>query len=162
VTTIAFDGKVLASDGCWADDEIQIITRSKIVRLPSGALYGGAGGFDDRELVALLSKVKTHKQLPTLTALGAIRQSLRSLLILPNRKAFMVDTCHVTPGQPEASECGITECDWPCAIGSGGRLALAAMRGGASAYEAVKIACDLDINSSPPVYRLTLNPKRAP
>lgn len=159
MTTIAFDGKVLASDACWADEEIRIIQRTKIIRLPSGALYGGAGGFDDRELVALLSKVKTPKQLPTLTQLGTIRQTLRSLIVFPTKRAYLLDTCHVSPGEPEAEECGCVEIDVPCAIGSGGKLALAAMRGGAGAYEAVKIAADLDTNSSTPIYRLTLNPR---
>jgi hypothetical protein len=159
LTTIAFDGKVLASDSCWADEEVQIVTRTKICRLPTGALYGGAGGCDDRELIELLKKVKRPDQLPSLQQLGAIRQSLRALFILPNGRIFMLDTCSIAPGEPEASECGVVELDHPCAVGSGGKLALAAMRGGAGAYDAVRIACDLDTNSRPPIHRLTLNPK---
>lgn len=159
MTTIAYDGRVLACDSCWADTEIQIVTRSKICRFPTGALYGGAGGFDDRELIELLKKVKRPDQLPSLAALGSIRQTLRSIFVLSTNRAFMIDTCHVSPGEPEAHECGITELDTPCAVGSGGKLALAAMRGGAGAFDAVRIACGLDTNSKEPIHRLTLNPK---
>lgn len=158
MTTIAFDGNVLASDACWADNEIQIIQRSKIMRLPSGALYGGAGGFDDREIVSLLSKVKKPSQLPSLDALTKIRQTLRALLVLPSGRAFMLDT-HKTNPPPDNEECGCVELDVPCAIGSGGKFARAAMEAGANAYEAVKVACKLDINSRTPIYRMTLNPK---
>lgn len=167
MTTIAWDGKVLACDARWCMDDITVISRTKIMRLPSGALYGGAGGFDDREMIAMLAKVKKPAQLPTLTQLGTIRQGLRGLLILPSRRAFVIDTCHIAPGDADAEECMVAELDTPCAVGSGGKFALAAMkaqalRGRVSAFEAVKVACDLDPNSKGPVYRLTLHPTATP
>lgn len=164
MTTIAWDGKVLASDSRWSEGDVQVIQRTKIQRLPSGALYGGAGSSDDRELVAMLSKVKKPDQLPSLTQLGTVRQSCRALLILPNRRVFVIDTCHVSPGEPEAEECGVTEFDAPCAVGSGATLALAAMMAQPKpdAFEAVKIAAHLDQQSGGPVYRLTLHPHAKP
>jgi 20S proteasome alpha/beta subunit len=164
MTTIAWDGKVLACDSRWSDDNVQVISRTKICRLPSGALYGGAGSCDDRELLAMLAKVKKPDQLPTLAQLGTIRQDLAALFILPNRKVFVVGTCNVSPGEDESEECGVVEYDAPCAIGSGALLALAVMKyqikhGKADAYEAVKIAADLDQQSGPPVHRLTLHPQ---
>ncbi len=141
--------------------EVQTVTRTKIARLSSGALYGGAGGFDDRELLELLARVKKPDQLPSLDQLGKIRQSLRSLLVLPTGRAFMIETCHIAPGAPEGYECGVVELDVPCGVGTGASLAIAAMLGGATAFEAVKIACKLDINSTEPVHRLTLNPRPA-
>lgn len=165
MTTIAWDGHALASDSRWCDDDVQVIQRTKLQRLPSGALYGGAGSSDDRELIALLMKVKKADQLPTLAQLGAIRQNLRAILVLPNRRVYVIDTCNTAPGDPAAEECGVTEYSAPCAIGTGAALALAAMlaqerKGDADAFEAVKIACDLDPQSKGPVYRLTLHPKR--
>lgn len=141
---------------------MQVVSRTKIQRLPSGALYGSAGSSDDRELIALLSRVKKPDQLPTLAQLGAIRQDLDGLLILPSGRAFVITTCHINQGTPEAYECGVTEYDVPCAVGTGGILALAAMKGQSSpnAFEAVQIACDLDPWSKRPVTRLTLNPKQ--
>jgi hypothetical protein len=161
MTTIAFDGKILAGDTRWCDNDVHVISRTKICRLPSGSLYGGAGSADDRELVALLSKVKKLNQFPTLAQLGAIRQDLRAILVLPSGRVFIIDTCHILPGEPEASECGVTEFDVPCAIGSGGQLALAVMMGQdkPDAFKAVQVACDLDPNSRRPVTRLTLDPK---
>lgn len=158
MTTIAFDGKMLASDACWAENEIQLVQRSKIMRLPSGALYGGAGGFDDRDIVALLSKVRKPNQLPTLDVLTKIRQTVRAMIVFPTGRAFMIDTHRDNPPADREDECGVVELDVPCAIGSGGKFARAAMKAGANAYEAVKIACEMDLNSRTPIYRLTLNP----
>lgn len=161
MTTIAFDGKVLAGDTRWCDDGVHVISRTKITRLASGALYGAAGSSDDRELIALLSKVKKPEQLPTLAQLGAIRQDLHAMLILPSGQVFCIVTCHINPGAPEAVECGVTQYDAPCAIGSGGCLALAAMMAQETpdAFKAVQIACDLDMQSKRPVTRLTLDAK---
>jgi hypothetical protein len=165
MTTIAWDGKVLASDARWCDGDVQVISRTKIQRLPSGALYGGAGSSDDRELLAMLAKVKRGDALPSLAQLGTIRQNLRAILVLPNRRVYVLDTCNTSPGEPDAEECGCTEYDSPCAVGSGAALALAAMKAQIlkghkpDAFEAVKIACDLDPQSKGPVYRLTLHPQ---
>jgi hypothetical protein len=99
MTTIAFDGKVMACDSCWADREVQTVRRSKIQRFATGALYGGAGGFDDRELVELLKKVKKPEQLPSLADLAKIRQTLRALFVLPDGRAYIIDTCRVNAGE---------------------------------------------------------------
>jgi ATP-dependent protease HslVU (ClpYQ) peptidase subunit len=154
---------VLAGDTRWSADGVHVISRTKIQRLASGALYGGAGSSDDRELIALLAKVKKPEHLPTLAQLGAIRQDLQSLLILPSGRAFVIVTSHINPGAPEATECSVTEFDAPCAIGSGGCLALAAMTAQETpdAFAATQIAADLDVYSKRPVTRLTLNPKGA-
>jgi ATP-dependent protease HslVU (ClpYQ) peptidase subunit len=166
MTTLAFDGKMMAGDTRWCANGVHVISRTKIQRLSSGGLYGAAGSSDDRELIALLAKVKRPQQLPTLAQLGAIRQDLQALLILPSSRAYVIDTCHINQGAPEASECGVTEYDAPCAIGTGGELALAAMRAQIAAqsepdaFAAVQIACDLDPWSKRPVTRLTLDPKQ--
>jgi ATP-dependent protease HslVU (ClpYQ) peptidase subunit len=48
------------------------------------------------------------------------------------------------------------------AIGTGAHAALAAMRCGKTAEEAVEIACDIDTNSGPPVQTHMLKQPRAP
>jgi hypothetical protein len=156
MTTIAYKAGLMACDSCWTGDDMHGMSQSKIIRLSSGALLGGSGDNDSREIHALLDKVKSAKQLPTRTQLAALRASFSGLLVLPNGSIFKIsaDFGEKEPG----SDYGI----WPvgrrgiAAAGSGGHLAIGAMAAGKSALEAVAIACAWDINSRLPVHSLAL------
>lgn len=156
MTTIAYKSGVLACDSCWTGDDMHETSQTKIIRLSSGALLGGSGDNDSREIHALLDKVKSAKQLPTRTQLAAMRASFSGLLVLPNGSVFKIAADF---GEKEAgSDYGV----WPvgrrgiAAAGSGGHLAVGAMAAGKSAPEAVAIACAWDINSRLPVHSVTL------
>jgi hypothetical protein len=156
VTTIAYKDGVMACDSCWTGDEMQEASQTKIVRLASGALLGGSGDNDSREIFQLLDKIKRDKQLPTRTQLAALRVSFSGLLALPNGEIFKISADF---GEKESdSDYGI----WPvgrrglAAAGSGCHLAIGAMAAGKSAREAVAIACKFDINSRLPVHSLEL------
>lgn len=157
MTTIAFDGKVLAGDTSWSENSVRIITRTKIERFPSGCLYGAGGHSDDRGLRDILKKVRKPSQLPSLDDLTKIKNDLVALLVFSDGKAFLIECSNKAPENADGA-IGVMQCDVPCAIGSGRNFALSAMDAGATAYEAVKIACKRDINSGEPVTRLTLNP----
>lgn len=159
MTTIAYKDGIMACDSCWTGDEMQETSQSKIVRLSSGALLGGSGDNDSREIHQLLDKVKTAKQLPQRTQLAALRVSFSGLLVLRSGAVFKISADF---GEKETdSDYGI----WPvgrrgmAAAGSGGHLAIGAMAAGKSAREAVAIACGWDINSRLPVHALELKPR---
>ena len=64
MTVIAYRDGMMAADSCWSDNHendscsgLIFSHAPKLRRLSSGALYGGAGASDDRELVALLDNV---------------------------------------------------------------------------------------------------------
>lgn len=151
-TTIAYKDGVLACDSQWSSADTVLSSACKIERLPSGALYGAAGYTDDRELKLLINNVKTEGKLPLASVLEKIKIDVQALLILPNGRVFRVmtgDNGEVCPLEAPF-----------CAVGSGQMIALGAMAHGASAVEAVAIACDLDIYTRRPVHSLTLKGKR--
>lgn len=155
MTTIAYDGKELACDSCWASGDTQVTSRNKLLRLSSGAIIGTAGDCDDREIIALLDKVKTLAKLPTREQLAKTRLDFACILVLPGNRVFYIEI--------EASDDGKNHYDaqlWEtrglAACGTGRDLALGAMGAGSSAREAVVIACRFDINSRPPVHSLKL------
>lgn len=155
MTTIAFDGKELACDSCWASDDMVVTSRNKLTRLRSGAIIGTAGDCDDRDIIALLDKVRVPARLPTREQLAKLRTNFSAVLVLPGNRVFYIeigpsDTDHVNfDGQ-------LWETRAPAAVGSGRAYALTAMGACKSAREAVLIACKFDINSRPPVHTMRL------
>lgn len=158
MTTIAYKNGIMACDSCWTGDEMHEVSQNKIVRLSSGALLGGSGDNDSREIYTLLDKVRTAKHLPTRTQLAVLRASFSGLLVLPNGSIFKISADF---GEKESdSDYGI----WPvgrrgiAAAGTGCHFAIGAMVAGKSAAEAVAIACSWDINSRLPVHVMELKP----
>jgi len=158
MTSIAYREGILACDSAWGDTARVDTLASKICRLRSGALLGQAGTYDWRLFIELLNDVKTFRGLPKYNALADIRADALMLLILPNRTIVKVATVFTSPGNwTEDSDTGIGA--WEItedfsAVGSGAPLAIGAMEAGASARQAVRIACRRDLNSRLPVHTL--------
>lgn len=166
MTTVAYCNGVMASDSCWTgdDESLQEVSQSKIQRLSSGALLGGSGDNDAREITELLDRVKTVKQLPHRHELLRIQIDYSGILVLPTGHVFKVVTCR----KPEdAGSVGLWECNrGMIAAGTGSHLAIGNMGATADARAAVAFACRWDINSRLPVHSLELReakekPKRA-
>lgn len=146
----------MACDSAWTDSSGTFSTSlTKIIRLPSGALLGGAGDNDDRAVVKLLEKVKTFAQLPTSKELAATEVDYSGLI------AFQSGTvAQIVINSPDKNihwTAGV----WPinvggAAVGSGREIAIGAMDAGVSAKRAVEIACRRDPNSRGPVHVVTL------
>lgn len=158
MTTIAYRSGIMACDSCWSDGDMQAVSAIKIRRLSSGALLGEAGDNDCRAIYALLDKVKDPRKLPTRAELSATRVDFAGLLALPKGGVWVIATGKVDEtGFPvdDTADFGI----WPAttiggyaAVGSGAAYALSAMDAGATAKEAVVIACRRDLYSRPPVH----------
>lgn len=154
VTTVAYRDGIMACDSCWADDNMQTTSMTKIDRLTSGALLGSAGDCDIRLLLSLIDKVKTPDKLPGRAELAATKTDYKGILVFPRGQVYMIDIGPSTGEQYDAQV-------WPAnrgiaACGSGGKVALGAMGAGKSAQEAVAIACRFDINSKLPVHVVKL------
>lgn len=160
MTTIAFDGKMMAGDSCWSYDDAVNSLATKIHRLSSGALLGGAGDNDARLYAKLLDKVKTPSGLPSRADILAIRCDYLGLLVLPRGRMFKIAGTHLSEanwGGDFKDDIGIWEINAPfAAIGTGRPFALGAMAAGKSAQDAVRIACRFDLNSRPPVHAIKL------
>jgi hypothetical protein len=160
VTIIAYRNGTIACDSCWNDDGLVFSSATKIIRLPYGKLYGASGDCDDRMLLDLLRPVQVPAELPTKKQLEELDIDVSALLVFKPPicgplRVFVIDCYHL--GKAEESS-GITEVHAPfCAVGSGRKTALGAMAHGASAAEAVQVACDLDIYCRPPIHVLKVD-----
>lgn len=156
MTTIAWRDGVMACDSCWSLGGVLVDNlANKIYRLKSGALLGQCGSNDARPIIDLLQNVKTEKQMPSYETICNVRVSGMYLLALPNRRVFKFATTALNPSQwtDDIQDLGMWRVELPfTAVGSGTDLAVGAMAHGASAEQAVRVACRFDINSRLPVH----------
>lgn len=163
MTTVAFKAGIMACDSCWTYGDSVDTLSTKITRLKSGALLGHGGCNDSRLFVEMLDNVKTVKGLPKYKELLEIRASFIGLLVLPNKEIIKLCTTAMGPDQwndDNTTELGLWVIeDGHSAIGSGADFAIGAMDFGASARQAVKVACRRDINSRLPIRQISLEVK---
>lgn len=164
MTVIAWRAGIMACDSCWSYGDTQVASLIKIKRLSSGALLGQAGDNDARAMEILLDKIKDPKKLPTREELAKTLTDFVGLLALPKGGVFVVASSPVDQaGWPTADgDVGV----WPAtsmggyaAVGSGADFALSAMDAGATAREAVVIACRRNLACRAPVHVIKLLPK---
>lgn len=160
MTTIAYKAGIMACDSRWAYQGMVDTGMTKIRRLASGALIGGSGDNDGRDIEALFQKVKTPAGLPSRTALMSIRCDYLGLLVLPRGRVFKIAATHISEPNWDKDmdgDIGIWEISQPfAAVGSGTEFAMGAMAAGKSAADACRIACRFDINSGLPVHQIKL------
>lgn len=157
MTVIAYRDGVMAGDSLWSDssDEGKGLVcnlQNKIMRLASGALYGGSGATDDRTLVQALAEARDSSDFPSAKKLRKMEHgSVLSLVVLPDGSMWCIGT-----GKDYG---GVEPVQHPFfAIGSGSHVALGAMQQGASAKEAVAAACRWNIYCREPIHILKLKP----
>lgn len=165
MTVIAWRAGIMACDSCWSHGDTQVASLIKIKRLQSGALLGQAGDNDARAMEVLLDKIKDPKKLPTRDELAKTLVDFIGLLALPKGGVFVVSSAPVDQaGWPsQDGTVGV----WPAtsmggyaAVGSGSDYALSAMDAGASAREAVVIACRRNLSCRAPVHVMKLLPTK--
>lgn len=155
MTTIAYKDGKMASDSAYTLQGGLVKKATKVLRLKNGALIGGSGDNDWRDILPVLEKVKTERDLPLRSVLINMRIDLGIVMVLPNGEVYIITTREKYDDYD--TEVGVI--DIPSRIaaqGSGGDYALAAMKAGKSAYEAVGYAIDMDPNSRLPIHQLEL------
>lgn len=140
MTTIAYRDGILAADSAsWDANGIYFGRTRKIHRLVDGSLLAGAGC--DSMVQRVANWLNDFCEFPDVDPEKEMDR-FQGLLIEPGRRVFYMDQ------SLEQSEL----VDIPfVAIGSGHELALGAMAMGATAREAVMIACQFDAHSRGPV-----------
>lgn len=152
MTTIAYKKGVMACDSAYTYNDMVVSKMTKIKMTSAGCLFGSAGGSDARRLEDLVDGVFDPSQLPTVDQLLELEGDQDGLLVFPSGRVFLLCAC-INANDPDAGVTEIVGYD-SFAIGTGGPVARAAMRAGASPTEAIEIACELDINSREPVHVL--------
>jgi hypothetical protein len=144
MTTIALRDGILAADRAIFDRDTYCGQTVKIHRAGCGAIGGVAGCFGD---------ASTFREWMTSSAWVDVssppqfdHENSEALVIKPDGSVFWIG-----PGKRWVQQWGPF-----FAIGSGFRIAMGALAAGASASEAVSIACDLDCYTRGPVDTLEL------
>lgn len=137
MTTIAWDGKILAADSQMSSSFIDPLRISKIRRVDDliFGLAGGAGMMD-----AFTDFLKGNEDR---SRFDRVLKNFSAIVIGRGKVLFYCDDL-------EPIECGT-----PQAIGSGEQFAMGAMFAGATAEQAVLIAIKLDTGSGAPVETMT-------
>lgn len=138
MTTIAFDGKSIASDsGVWAD-ETMICRMTKLHRLKNGSVVGFCG--DAKEWLPAIQWLEGE------TENDKAKLGLCMLVVSPKGKITQYEG--TTPIRVSRTKY--------IAIGTGSAIALGALHHGATAVEAVRAAIAHDSKSVGPIISLKL------
>lgn len=147
----------MAADSACSDDW-QFLTRAvKIVRLQSGGLFGSAGDADTRAVVELVTRIKSAAGLPTKKQIETLETDFSAILVLPKGSVYNIYLDYIDQGNGRWSG-GLIPVDGFYAVGSGAVFAMAALRAGHSAKDAVAISCHSDFFTRMPVHSQTLAP----
>lgn len=143
MTTIAYKDGILAADTCVTDSGAICGTATKLARAPNGAIAGASGN------LASCAKFLSWfaRDFGMVEKVAKIEGNSAALIIDKDGTVHTLDA-----GYPAF----IINAPFH-AIGSGSRIALGAMAAGASAEEAVRIACGIDDGTREPVETLRLN-----
>ena len=142
MTTIAYRDGVLAGDSATSGDGNVIGRCAKVHRI-RGRLVGLCGPIEDGETFRLWLKAGAK---PKAKPDEPLDDDFLALVVEPDGRVVEYGRRLVSVGYEAPFY----------AIGSGGALALGAMAAGASAEEAVRIACRFDHYSREPVHALHL------
>lgn len=125
MTTIAFDGKILAADSQLTGSHIETVSVQKIRKLKTGYM-ATAGDPGEAELVRKwIEAGRVWEKRPKV-------EDFHALIVRKNSVHFMGESLEEVPMKA------------PVAIGSGSSIALTAMDCGKNAIEAVKLAIKRD------------------
>lgn len=137
MTTIAWDGKTLAGDTFADRGGLKYHVEAKVFDIPEvGVLFGGAGNL--RDVLAVRDWLAKKIEKPTVSDFAGII---------------------VRAGSVGLMEDSLAELPLPFpkfAVGSGRDFAIAAMRLGSTAREAVELACEFDTFSAAPIVTVEL------
>ena len=140
MTTIAYRDGLMACDSQVTTGETKYAKAKKIRKLADGSLIGVSGNW--AAAYRLMMGVRDDGTVTP--SLLASCKGADGLLIRPDNSMWMIEC---------GARGGLVPITGPFrADGSGFAVALAAMMGGATADRAVAIACELDVNSSLPIY----------
>lgn len=133
---------------------------TKIKRTKAGALIGQSGDADCRALVALMDNVKCGAKIPSSKDLAETQCEGTFLCVFPTGEVWTIDIYTIQdPDQWHAQAVPVTGMHSIAHAGCGGDLAMAFMRAGKSAREAVAAVCEINAFCATPIYEEVLRPK---
>lgn len=143
MTTIAYDGKTLATDSCITSGGMKFGTLNKIIKLKTGNYLTGAGSIDI--LYAVADWLNGTGEIPVLGP----EDSFCGILVAPSGEAQEIST-----------NLRLVPACIPWTGGSGEHIAMAVLKCGHDAVKAIEIACQLDIMTSGPINTITIKQRK--
>ncbi len=144
MTTVAYCDGVMAADSRTTDGSCLDLSVKKIYRYRH-ILIGTAGCADTRDILRMLKGVREPEDLPGKDELKILKEEISVIVVFrETERIFLLETIE-RKGQVMEHEGEFI------AIGSGKDNAYGALEMGASAPEAVRIACKYDTGSGLPV-----------
>jgi 20S proteasome alpha/beta subunit len=151
MSVVVYRDGIMASDSRVSEDDVVWGHTPKIMRLSSGCLLGYTGDADARFIIKLLDKVKTPSKIPTSVKLKSFdKVDSEVLLVFPSGEGWFI-----VAGKEGEAIPALTMGDFT-AIGSGSHFALGALEHGATAIQAVRIACKRVSSCGLPIHSLNL------
>lgn len=145
MTTIAFSGKIMASDTQLSSDDAHWTNCDKIKKV-KGWLIGAAGGWDTTE--AFMNRFDPiNVKNKHIALLPEKDKEFEALMVSPKGQIFYVE---------DGGSIGPLRTKGFIAIGSGAKVAMAAMEMGASATEAIRIAMKYDVYTGGRIRKIKL------
>jgi hypothetical protein len=138
MTTISYLNGSLCSDSRFTSGGIIVDKRSKVFKLADGRLFAGAGHWS--EIYAVYEWLNGDQDKPEKA------ENFEGLIVECDGSAWIIDEDLLIA--PQSS---------PCALGSGRDIALTAMMLGKTAYEAIEVACGMDVHSGLPVNEMRID-----
>ena len=133
MTTLAFDGKILAADTLVTADGMAFGHAKKIFKLKDGRYFAFCGSF---ALELAIIEWLNGGEVPSILD----QEGLGGIVIDKDGKAYEFNRSF-----------RLYPACIPWAGGSGEQIAMTAMKCGKTAVQAVKVACSLDIHSREPI-----------
>lgn len=166
MTTIALHRGVMSGDRCVTDGSAQIMQTIKVREIGHGWVMGACGDLMLTEL--MFEQLAGQIQEVVSCQLGDVSEEIEGMISRDEDGDAAIEwsalLAHATLGSYmlQIMPSGILvamplDPSAPIAIGSGSPFALGAMHAGATAHEAVEIACRLDSRSRPPQDTVPLN-----
>ena len=165
MTVIAYKAGKMACDALCVDIDTgtTVSKGSKIKRTKVGALIGQSGDADSRAFLALMDTIKCGAKIPTCKELADTKCEGTFLIAFPTGEVWTIDIYPDKEMQAwQASACAVTGMHSIAHAGCGGELALAFMRAGKTAREAVASVCEINAYCAPPIYEEKLRPTIKP
>lgn len=160
MTVIAYKAGRMACDALCVDlrSGTTYSKGTKIKRTRAGALIGQSGDADARAILALLDNIKSGDKIPSSVDLAATKCWGQFLIAFKNNDVWCIEI-YPDPEMEEwyASACPVSGMHGIAHAGCGGELAMAFMRSGKSAKEAVAAVCEINAYCSPPIYEELLH-----
>jgi hypothetical protein len=163
MTIVVYRDGIMAADSAMNYDQLKVGSIQKVFWLDNGAMYGGAGQVDDRDIRAFLGSKPFPCELDALQLIDMCTCDLQSILVMRDGRTFQVFVDLWEGKKDDTAEIIEIKAEY-AAVGVGWQMAIGALAAGADAERTVELVAKHADTVQLPVQTLKLidspKPKR--